>query len=70
MYRFSGTPFSVFGRYQFERTSLSAFDISENIHKYVIGVRASFGSDTLLDEDRNGATMDTSRPNLILPSFL
>ncbi|MET3521962.1 MULTISPECIES: hypothetical protein [Mesorhizobium] len=69
-YRFSGTAFSVFGRYQFERASISAFDVTENIHKYVIGVRASFGSDTLLDEDRNGATMDTGRPNLILPSLL
>ena len=65
MYRFSGTPLSVFGRYQFDR--LSAGGISENIHKYVIGLRGSFGSDTLLDEDRNGATMDTYRPNIILP---
>ncbi|WP_027051381.1 hypothetical protein [Mesorhizobium erdmanii] len=65
MYRFSGTPLSVFGRYQLDH--LSAGGISENIHKYVIGVRASFGSDTLLDEDRNGATMDTYRPNIILP---
>jgi hypothetical protein len=68
MYRFSGTPFSVFGRYQFDRVSISGIDISENIHKYVIGVRASFGSKTLLDEDRNGATMDTNRPNFILPT--
>ena len=65
MYRFSGTPLSVFGRYQFDR--ISAGGISENIHKYVIGLRGSFGSDTLLDEDRNGATMDTYRPNIILP---
>jgi len=65
MYRFSGTPFSVFGRYQLDH--LSAGGESENIHKYVFGLRASFGSDTLLDEDRNGATMDTYRPNIILP---
>ncbi|MEP6564161.1 MAG: hypothetical protein ABJB10_03420 [Mesorhizobium sp.] len=65
MYRFSDTPFSVFGRYQLDR--ISAGGISENIHKYVIGLRASFGSETLLDEDRNGATMDTYRPNIILP---
>jgi len=68
MYRFSGTPFSVFGRYQFDRVSVSGVDFSENIHKYVVGVRASFGSDTLIDEDRNGATMDTYRPNIILPT--
>lgn len=65
MYRFSGSPFSVFGRYQLDHES--AGGLSENIHKYVIGLRASFGSDTLLDEDRNGATMDTYRPNFILP---
>jgi hypothetical protein len=65
MYRFSGTPWSVFGRYQLDHLSVAGQ--SENIHKYVAGFRASFGSDTLLDEDRNGATMDTYRPNIILP---
>ncbi|SDA44022.1 hypothetical protein [Mesorhizobium qingshengii] len=65
MYRFSGTPFSMFGRYQIDHLSVAGQ--SENIHKYVVGLRASFGSDTLLDEDRNGATMDTYRPNIILP---
>lgn len=64
-YRFSGTPFSVFGRYQLDHMSVASTDL--NIHKYVIGLRASFGSNTLLEEDRNGATMDTYRPNFILP---
>lgn len=67
MYRFSGTPLSVFGRYQLDHETASGSSGSVDIHKYVIGLRASFGSDTLLDEDRNGATMDTYRPNLILP---
>jgi len=65
MYRFSGTPVSLFGRYQLDHVSEGGFDV--NVHKYVIGLRASFGSDTLLDEDRNGATMDTYRPNFVLP---
>ena len=67
MYRFSGTPFSVFGRYQLDHETFSGSSGSINVHKYLIGLRASFGSDTLLDEDRNGATMDTYRPNFILP---
>lgn len=64
-YRFSGTPFSVFGRYQLDHLSASGERL--NVHKYVVGLRASFGSNSLLDEDRNGATMDTYRPNFILP---
>ena len=31
------------------------------MHKFVVGVRASFGSSTLKEEDRKGATMDTPR---------
>ena len=69
MYRFSDTPFSVFGRYQFETTSFDAAgpfnDEDIDSHKLVVGLRASFGSSTLIEEDRNGATMDTFRSNLI-----
>ncbi|CDX12460.1 conserved hypothetical protein [Mesorhizobium sp. ORS 3324] len=64
-YRFSGTPFAVFGRYQLDHLSEPFGHL--NVHKYLIGLRASFGSNSLLDEDRNGATMDTYRPNFILP---
>ncbi|RWG82671.1 hypothetical protein [Mesorhizobium sp.] len=66
-YRFSGTPWSVFGRYQLDHLTFSEASGSVNVHKYVVGLRASFGSDTLLSEDRNGATMDTFRPNLTIP---
>lgn len=71
MYRFSGTPISLFGRYQLDHISAGGGigGGSINVHKYVVGLRASFGSDTLLDEDRNGATMDTYRPNIIVPLF-
>lgn len=65
MYRFEGTPWSLFGRYQYDRTSIESETISTN--KYLIGLHASFGSETLFDEDRNGATMDTYRPNFVLP---
>ncbi len=62
MYRFDETPWSLFGRYQFERTKLETSSQDTRANKFVIGLRASFGSDSLFDEDRNGATMDTYRP--------
>lgn len=61
-YRFDNTPWTVFGRYQFDHLSTSS-DV--NIHKLVLGIRATFGADTLLDEDRNGATMDTQRSSYL-----
>lgn len=69
MYRFSGTPWSVFGRYQLDHETVSFASGSVNVHKYVVGLRASFGSGTLLSEDRNGATMDTYRPNIPTPAL-
>lgn len=68
-YRFDGTPWSVFGRYQYENLSISEGPVSEGFdsHKLTVGLRASFGSSTLIDEDRNGATMDTYQPNFIMP---
>jgi hypothetical protein len=65
-YRFEGTPWSVFGRYQYDRLSFESETFSTN-NNYMIGLRASFGGSTLFDEDRNGATMDTYRSNFILP---
>lgn len=62
MYRFDETPWSLFGRYQFERTKVETFSHDTRANKFVIGLRASFGSASLFDEDRNGATMDTYRP--------
>ncbi|MBW3098103.1 hypothetical protein [Pseudohoeflea coraliihabitans] len=60
-YRFDGTPFSLFGRYQFDHTSVSGGGPEFDTHKFTAGVRVTFGAGTLLDEDRNGATMDTFR---------
>ena len=65
MYRFDDTPWSLFGRYQLEQTKIPSFKATDT-QKFLIGVRASFGSKSLLDEDRNGATMDTYRPNAVL----
>ncbi len=56
-YRFDNTPFSVFGRYQFDNYSGDG-DGELNTHKILVGFRGSFGADTLKAEDRYGATMD------------
>lgn len=61
-YRFDGTPWTLFGRYQYDHVTVSD---NIDIHKLVLGVRATFGADTLLDEDRNGATMDVARPSYL-----
>lgn len=66
-YRFTDTPWAVFARYQYENVSFSEASDSLDLQKLSIGLRASFGSTTLLDQDRNGATMDTYRPNFVLP---
>jgi hypothetical protein len=63
MYRFDSTPWSVFGRYEFDRFSVESNHTDSN--KFLVGIRASFGSDSLFEEDRNGATMDTYHPNLL-----
>lgn len=61
-YRFDNSPVSVFGRYQFDHLTSSGGG-GADIHKYVAGAKLSFGSKTLFEEDRHGATMDTARPN-------
>lgn len=68
MYRFSGTPWSVFARYQYERATenFGPASVHADLHKFIVGVRMNFGTGTLIDEDRNGATMDTVRPNYVL----
>jgi hypothetical protein len=63
-YRFNNSPVSLFGRYQFDHMYLAGTSNSFDTHKFSAGLRLSFGSGTLLDEDRSGATMDTYRPNL------
>ena len=68
-YRFDNTPLTVFGRYQFDTLTASQPGIGDqdlDTHKFVVGLKASFGTGTLFDEDRYGATMDTIRPNYLI----
>lgn len=49
----------AFGRNQYEDLTVNGSDFGTDFHKVTVGLRASFGSKTLLEEDRPGATMDT-----------
>ena len=62
--RFDSSPFSVWGRYQFDHVDVGDVDAGGSTHTFLVGFRAAFGSRTLLDEDRNGATMETPSNSL------
>lgn len=64
-YRFDSTPFSVFGRYQFDNYSADG-EGDIDTHKILVGFRGTFGADTLKAEDRFGATMDLPQGGLPL----
>lgn len=63
-YRFDNSPVSVFGRYQFENLSVAGTSFAFDSNKLSVGLRLAFGTNTLLDEDRSGATMDIFRSNV------
>lgn len=60
-YRFDNTPYTVFGRYQYEDVNDGVLEL--DLHKFTAGLRISFGSDTLIEEDRYGASMNSYRSN-------
>ena len=64
-YRLEAVPVTLFGRFQWEQHHTNS--ISPNattVKKLFVGLRFSFGSNSLKDEERNGAAMDIYRPNL------
>jgi hypothetical protein len=63
-YRFTGSPFSVFGRYQYDTFSSDAGAGELDAHKVLVGLRGTFGAETLKAEDRFGATMELPRGTL------
>jgi hypothetical protein len=56
-YRFSGSPFSAFATARFDQLD-PALNQTYKTQTYLVGLRAYFGSGTLLDNDRRGAPMD------------
>jgi hypothetical protein len=67
-YRFADSPFSVFGRYQFDTLSEGSGE-DLDVHKYIVGFRGTFGAKTLKEEDRYGATMDLPANGLFAIGF-
>ncbi|MAS07899.1 MAG: hypothetical protein CL534_24870 [Ahrensia sp.] len=61
--RFDGTPFSVWGRYQYDHVSVDGDSVGG--HTFLAGFRAAFGTGSLFDEDRNGASMETPKSSQI-----
>ena len=68
-YRLASMPITLFGRFQMENhRANSAMPNSTTVKKLFVGLRFSFGSNSLKDEERNGTAMDVYRPNLpVLP---
>lgn len=54
-YQFGGSPFSIFGGYHM--SDLENFGSDREVDTFTIGGRFNFGTSTLLERDRNGASM-------------
>ncbi len=65
-YRFSDAGWTVFGRYQLDHPMGDATFVGD-LHRIHFGLRYSFGTGSLKDEDRNGATMEA--PTRIIHFF-
>lgn len=65
-YRFTDKPVSVFARYQVDHPMQDAAFVGD-LHRFTLGARWSFGSSSLKEEDRYGATMEA--PTRIIHFF-
>lgn len=65
-YRFTDKPWTVFGRYQIDHPMQDAEFVGD-LHRFNLGLRFSFGSSSIKDEDRNGAGMEA--PTRIIHFF-
>jgi hypothetical protein len=70
-YKLPTSPFSIFGAYQGTRSSFldvpSPIGGNEGVtdHRLLVGFRIYFGDNTLLQNDRSGATLDVIEPLLL-----
>ena len=62
-YKLDNMPLSLFASYDFASTS---FDLGPDAdirdHRFLIGARFALGEDTLLNRDRNGASLEAVKP--------
>ena len=73
-YRFDATPISLFGDVSHRWTDVKPDIISatykEHETRAMVGIKLNFGSKTLFERDRSGASLDPIKPmNLIFGGF-
>lgn len=56
-YRLTGTPFSVFGKYDYARNSFDGESGSVSDNRVLVGLKFNFDAPTLLARDRSGASL-------------
>lgn len=56
-YRFSGTPFSVFAKYDYSQETVAGESGSINDSRILVGAKFNFDTPTLMDRDRSGASL-------------
>lgn len=56
-YRFEDLPVSVFARYDLASTEVNGGTASIDSHRALVGLKFSFGEETLQSRDRNGASL-------------
>jgi len=59
-HRFANSPVAIFGRYDADYIEIDSTDDGW-VHTFMVGFRIMSGTETLLEEDRYGATMDTGK---------
>jgi hypothetical protein len=68
--RFYGTPFSVFAEADYRAGDFNQLSGKENETRAQVGVKLNFGSNTLIERDRAGASLDPIRSlKAIVPFF-
>lgn len=69
-YKFENLPVSLFATYDFTTSSFDmAPSITVNEHRFLVGARFALGEESLLDRDRNGASLQPVQPSYAASSF-
>jgi len=70
-YRFTGTPFSVFAKYDYTQQSFSlSGPPTSSDNRILVGAKFNFDTPTLLDRDRSGASLKPVESSLGLLSLI
>jgi hypothetical protein len=56
-YRLTDSPISLFAKYDFYSASLDADDATRTDHRFLVGAKFNFGTGTLIERDRAGASL-------------